>query len=322
MSRARSRRGFTLIELLVVIAIIAVLIGLLVPAVQKVRDAAARIQCGNKMHQLGIAAHHSHDTAGCFPPAQGWFPSARASGGSGWGSLFFHLLPYLEQDNLYKSAIVSGANPMGETPVPNATYYSGAYGVGTPSFVGATTINAYICPADPSYTPAPYTDQVFGLQWGTSSYAGNFLVFGQSDPFFNVLGYQGMSSMPASFPDGTSNTILFAERYAVCVSNSLGLSRACLWDWWETSATVPGHDYYPFIALNTSNGDNIGPGAIFQVRPLAGNCDASRASSPHTGGMQVTLADASVHFLSSGMSGSTYWAAITPASNDMLGPDW
>ncbi|HEX5271116.1 MAG TPA: DUF1559 domain-containing protein, partial [Gemmataceae bacterium] len=297
-----SAAGYTLIELLVVMAIIAVLIGLLMPAVQKVREAAARIQCANKMRQLGLAAHNCHDTAGCFPPAQGWFPAQRPSSGSGWGGPFFHLLPYLEQDNLYKSAAVTVPNPLGETPGPNQPYYSGAAGVGTPSFVGARTMTAYVCPSDPTVPSGPYTDVLFGLQWGTSCYAGNFLVFGQVDANFQVLGYQGASRMPASFPDGTSNTILFAERYAVCVSNALALQRACLWDWWELPGVVPGHDYYPSFAEATSNGDNLGAGSLFQVRPAQGNCDASRASTAHAGGIQVTLADASVRTLSGGMS--------------------
>jgi len=322
MTRTRPRQGFTLIELLVVIAIIAVLIGLLVPAVQKVREAAARAQCGNRMHQLGIAAHHAHDTVGYLPPAQGWFPGTRPAPGAGWGSTFFHLLPYLEQDNLYKSAATTGPNPLGEVPVPNLVYYSDANGVGTPSFIGLTKLSGYNCPSDPSPPGLPYTDVIFGLQWATSSYAGNFLVFGQVDQFFNVLGYQGTSVIPASFPDGTSNTILFAERYAVCVSNALALPRACLWAWWEQSGVIPGHDYYPFFALNTSNGDNIGPGSLFQVRPAAGNCDASRPSTGHVGGIQVTLADGSVRMLSAAMSGTTYWAAVTPASGDQLGADW
>jgi prepilin-type N-terminal cleavage/methylation domain-containing protein len=316
------RHAFTLIELLVVIAIIAVLIGLFLPAVQKVRDAAARIQCANKMHQLGLASHNCHDSVGWFPPAQGWFPAANPTGGSGWGSPFFHLLPYLEQDNLYCSAVTTGPNPLGETPGPNQPYYSGAAGVGTPAFVGARTLPAYVCPADPTVPNGPYTDVLFGMQWGTSSYAVNFLIFGQVDGNYNVLGYQGFSRMPASFPDGTSNTIQFAERYAVCVSNALALQRACLWDWWESPGIVPGHDYYPSFAQATSNGDNLGPGSLFQVRPAQGNCDASRASTPHIGGMQVTLVDGSVRTLSAGMSGTTWWAACTPASGEVLGNDW
>src|SRR6516165_9964280 len=103
----RSRgRGFTLIELLVVIAIIAILIALLVPAVQKVRAAAARTQCVNNLKQLGLAVHNCHDVHKKLPPVFGWFPSAnnQPNTNGGYGSVLVHLLPYFEQDTLYKSS--------------------------------------------------------------------------------------------------------------------------------------------------------------------------------------------------------------------------
>src|SRR5690348_7524841 len=198
----QSRRGFTLIELLVVIAIIAILIGLLVPAVQKVREAAARIQCSNNMKQLGLAAHNCNDTMGRLPPQAG------TSGGAWYGPLMFHLLPYIEQQNTWQSATyLAYPAPVG-TPRPTSpgvTIYNvgvvwptwSSVNNGSKTWLRQTRIKIYQCPTDPTIGNGNVTD------WlpGDASYAGNFQVFGGASNTTSSSNWDGNATIAATFVD-------------------------------------------------------------------------------------------------------------------------
>src|SRR5262249_16146078 len=208
--RTTPRRGFTLVELLVVIAIIAVLIGLLLPAVQKVREAANRIKCQNNLKQLGLAAQNYHDTRGHLPPAIGYTPLVT---NSVWGHHFFHLLPYLEQGNLYQRAW----GPVALTTGPVTMYFPGN------NYVYSEKLSVLLCPSDPS-VGGDGVVTVNGISWGASCYPSNGQVF--ADPIRRNP--QGKTRF-ADIPDGTSNTILYAEKYARCTSTSMKLDGGSFW---------------------------------------------------------------------------------------------
>ncbi len=315
-SRTTPRRGFTLIELLVVIAIIAVLIGLLVPAVQKVREAADRIKCGNNLKQLGLAAHNYHDTHQHLPPGIGYYPPAHGA----FGTYFFHLLPYLEEGNLYHSAL--GPVPFPRPDGPTTAYYPGN------NNVYSRPLKILLCPSDPS-VPSDRVVTINGFSFGASSYALNAMVIAPSNP-------QGKTRL-TDITDGASNTILHAEKYAHCTNttmapafrdggNAWAYCTTPFFPWQPPPMQLPQKLFQPAFAIAALVGrgapNAIGPGAKFQVQPREGSCDPTRASTAHPGGIVVGLADGSVRTLAPSMSGATWWAAVTPSGDEVLGSDW
>jgi prepilin-type N-terminal cleavage/methylation domain-containing protein len=281
-------RGFTLIELLVVIAIIAILIGLLLPAVQKVRQAAARTQCSNNLKQISLALHNVQSTYNKLPPLSGPF-SGQINAPNGYGNngnIFYWLLPYIEQDNIYKLH-----------PTGYAWYIPGTDPNGDPGPIVNQTIKMYLCPADATNVPV----QMWAGGWAAGNYVANYQVFAPN----NDTTYT--ASLTATFQDGTSNTIAFAEKVTRCQGY------AALW----------GHgswDYNWMPAFMTYV--EQGPGVGFQVTPTDAQCDRFKASSPHTAAMMAGLGDGSVRTLSQGLSPTTFWFACTPRGGETLGSDW
>ncbi|MCI0458496.1 MAG: DUF1559 domain-containing protein [Gemmataceae bacterium] len=295
----RTRRGFTLIELLVVIAIIAILIGLLLPAVQKVREAAQRSQCQNNLKQIGLAMHSYHDAKKKLPPGNGYLaPRMHRS----WCVL---LLPYLEQTAIYKG-INLNVSQLNTTVGPS--------GLSNRQLI-QQNLAIVLCPADgAAATPRTRTDDARSIVLALTSYASNVgdhrNATGTGAPGFpnygngsnlstNTRGVITRYNYSASFGeilDGLSNTFCIGEVVPAW----------CNWQDWghqsfATTAHPPNHRNAE-LAAGTLASSNAAETIVFR--------------SLHTGGVNFLLCDGSVHFVSDTINGVTYRALASRSGGE------
>jgi prepilin-type N-terminal cleavage/methylation domain-containing protein len=297
----RKRRGFTLIELLVVIAIIGVLIGLTLPAVQKVREAANMIRCSNNEKQLMLAIHNYHDTYSLLPPANFYQVVNPRTRNAAEGSGFYALLPWYEQDNLFNQYTQDIANPgyLGVKFVPLAIHF---------------------CPSDPT------TNNGIGSvapNLATGNYALNLALFGANGTW-NIKGASSPYKI-GTIPDGSSNTIGIVEASGCfpgfpTVDPQTGtLESYMTWMWpaypnsfgpyWPNPDELPGQLHYsgrfplPQIGVNPMKADpNL--------------CQCYHAV------MVVALMDGSVRRIPQSIRQVTWTYALDPADGQVLGSDW
>ena len=308
-----ARPAFTLVELLVVIAIIGILIALLLPAVQAAREAARRMQCANHQKQLGMASHMCDNTYGMMPPLSNAYwntepdPSINTPyRGVRGATIFYWLLPNLEESAVYERG----------KSTSNCVENVG----GKMEGVCVKVISTFLCPSDNSQDNGrPQTTQGGADAWAVSCYAANYLVFGDPDAGDRELRLQGTPSLSKSFPDGTSNSIIFAERYATCQYTG-GYKLASLWadsnGWWRPSFCVNNDFQWP---MDQGYHDCL----LFQDVPdKTKTCHADRAQSPHPGGINICFGDGSVQFVGADVDKEIWVQACDPRDGVSYEKEW
>jgi prepilin-type N-terminal cleavage/methylation domain-containing protein len=316
----QKRSGFTLIELLVVIAIIAVLIGLLLPAVQKVREAANRLSCQNNLKQLGLAQHNYHDTHGVL--MEGVSPPRTPPGYTCcWGTWMVLVLPYLEQENMFKLYKNYGGNDdTGRALSGGASTLR--YGSGTNLQVTRQRLKTLTCPSDTPNAPlSQITNHSYMLNFGTTGVWGQQVLNGvrwNGAPYGNGIA-QARNTRLGAISDGTSNTLCAAEVIMGQYTDLRGFS------WWGDSA-----GFSTYLAPNSPLPDvmnvasycvNRAPNPPCTGVPTATNPPMNAARSRHSGIVNAVMLDGSVRTVSNNININTWRALSTTQGGEVIAND-
>jgi prepilin-type N-terminal cleavage/methylation domain-containing protein/prepilin-type processing-associated H-X9-DG protein len=307
--RSKCRTGFTLIELLVVIAIIAVLISLLLPAVQKVLEAASRAKCGNNLRQLAMASQEYHDANQTLPMM--W--NLNGPTNMTYTSVYIALLPFLEQQALFQQQYdLALSYPVNMYPPP---YLGSTWSVGGPN---ATPLAVLVCPSDLLPSPPVYTDPTSHHVGGLTSYKGNGGTANKkwgSGYGDGALTFALQAATLPAITDGTSNTILFGERFNFDPH-------------WSEYRTATFGAFYRDAFWASSQINSFG---IYSLNYMLNPCPSKNCNEPtarsqsfgsgHPQGANFVFCDGSVHYISNAINNTpTLLSALSTRDNGEVVP--